>query len=214
MKTLVVGCDASGKSTLLAGIHRRYGDAIRESTRSDVGLAFKRANIDRRIDGSFIDEREAFYLDIERQERDIARDYPDIATTNATLITRLSHDVMRRCIGLAGYDDEDIISRWFDDEEDAGTPRPDIIAFTYAPFATICARIVERQQAGMQDERFWGFNSPFFLERYQERWRRLMPALGECGLCYVTFDTAIETPEQIMTGYATVRHEIMEQDKV
>lgn len=210
MKTLVVGCDASGKSTLLAGIHQRYGDTIRESTRSEAGLAFKRANIDRHIDGSFIAEREAFYLDIERQERDIGRNYSDIATTNATLVTRLSHDVMRRCIGLAGYDDEEIISRWFDDEEGAGTPRPDIIACTYAPFATIRARIVERQQAGMQGERFWGFNSPFFLERYQERWRRIMPALAERGIRYATFDTVAEAPEQIIERYAAVRREIME----
>lgn len=213
MKTLVVGCDASGKSTLLAGIHQRYGDVVRESTRSEEGLAFKRANIDRRIEGSFIDEREAFYLDIERQERDMGRNCPDIATTNASLITRLSHDVMRRCIGLTGGDDEEIIDRWFDDEEGADTPRPDIIAFTYAPFPTIRARIIERQQAGMRDERFWGFNSPFFLERYQERWRRLMPALAERGLRYAAFDTAAEAPEQIMEQYAALRHEIMEQGK-
>lgn len=210
MNTLVVGCDGSGKSTLLAGIHQRYGDTIRESTRSEVGLVFKRATIGRLIDDGFIDEREAFYLDIERQEREARRDIRDIATTNATLVTRLSHDVMRRCIGVVGVDDDEIISRWLEDENDSGLARPDIVACTYASHATIRARIIERQRAGMRDERFWGFNAPFFLERYQERWQRLMPALAKSGLRYIALDTDAATPTQVMDQYAALRHEIVE----
>lgn len=44
MKTLVVGCDASGKSSMLEGIQEQWGDHYVESTRSKEATTFRKAN--------------------------------------------------------------------------------------------------------------------------------------------------------------------------
>lgn len=209
MRTLVIGCDASGKSTLLAGIHQQYGDIVRESTHSAEALAFKQANANRYIDADFIAEREAFYLQIEQQERDATKYTTDIATTNATLVTRVSHDVMRRCIGGEGLGDSEIIARWIEDEQGSDIAKPDIIAYTHASFETIYARIIERQNAGMREERFWGFNSPLFLEAYQERWRTLILPLAQLGFRCVSIDTDKLTRENMLESYRLARLEAL-----
>jgi GTPase SAR1 family protein len=191
MKTLVVGCDASGKSTMVRRLCSQFGSTSIESSRSPAALTFKTAHARQPIDAAFIDERETFYLQLEAEEQPKTLSLTgDIVTTNATLVTRLSHAVMRTCIGAPGLEDPAIITLWQDDERSFGTPLPDNIILTRAEPDTIRERMLARQDSGTAGEDFWGFNSPFFLERYQERWESILPNLGALGICCSEMDTS------------------------
>ncbi len=190
MKTLVVGCDASGKSTLVRRLCSQGSTPI-ESSRSPAALAFKAAHARQPIDAPFIDQREAFYLQLEAEEQPKTLSFTgDIVTTNATLVTRLSHAVMRTCIALPSLNNVDIISRWQNDERSFGTPLPDRIMLTRAEPDLIRERMLARQDTGAVGEDFWGFNSPFFLERYQERWEDILPNLVALGIDCSEIDTS------------------------
>jgi len=80
-----------------------------------------------------------------------------------------------------------------------------MIVLTHAPFQEITRRIIDRQHAGMKDERFWGFNSPFFLERYQARWLEIAQSIAQAGLYCVAIDTAQHTPTETLSIYETLR---------
>lgn len=191
MKTLVVGCDASGKSTLVRRLCSQFGSTPIESSRSTAALTFKAAHARQPIDTAFIDQREAFYLQLEAEEQPKTLSLTgDIVTTNATLVTRLSHTVMRACIGAPSLEDAAIITQWQDDERSFGAPLPDRIMLTRAEPDIIRERMLARQDSGMTGEDFWGFNSPFFLERYQERWEDILPNLGALGIDCSVLDTS------------------------
>lgn len=62
VNTLVVGCDASGKSTMLNAIHDAYGDEIIEVTSTEESRKFKIDHLQTLIDANFINKRENLYL--------------------------------------------------------------------------------------------------------------------------------------------------------
>ena len=66
MRTLVVGCDASGKSSLVEGISGRYGDIAFEATSTDESRRFKHDNLDTLIDDELVNEREDLYMRLSR----------------------------------------------------------------------------------------------------------------------------------------------------
>lgn len=210
MRTLVIGCDASGKSTFLNLAKEAYGDQLIESTSTPESRAFKRASVEKAIDQEYIDQREALYLKLSRDvlSKAVAAGM-DYTSTDATLVTRVSHDVMRRAINLPGKNNDDIIRAWQDDEQEIGASTPDIIAFTHAPFEVIRNRIIDRQQAGQTEEKFWGFNSPFFLQAYQERWHDVISDIGKLGFRCIKMDSSQMTPEDQLTLYADARNDLM-----
>ncbi|HSX17005.1 MAG TPA: hypothetical protein VLH86_02790 [Patescibacteria group bacterium] len=208
MKTLVVGCDASGKSTIARRICERYGDTPVESSRSAQAVEFKAKNERRYMSAAFIDEREAFYLQLEAQEQPRTTSLGgNVVTTNSTLVTRLSHAVMRACIGEPYLRDEEIIPLWLDDERRLGTPLPDAVILARAEPDVIRGRMLARQKSGMQGEDFWGFNSPFFLERYQQRWEGMVASLGSIGVPCLELDTSFTQPDDagLLVHYDALR---------
>lgn len=204
MRTLVVGCDASGKSTLMEGINARYGDQVGESSRRKDATAFKESNLGTVIDGDFIDKREAFYLALESRQM-LGGRREDIVTSNSKLVTRFAHNVMRRCICEPYVSDNEIIERWQEDERSTGVPGPDIIVYTHAPLELIRQRIIDRQKDGHKDEAFWGFNAPFFLERYQLGYKSLIVALAHAGFKCISIDTGCQTPTNAVEQYSIAR---------
>ena len=206
MRTLVVGCDASGKSTLLSDVAKNYNDIVVESTSTDESRKFKRANLDKPITEDFIEQRKKMYLSL---TSDLLSDKEiwnkDFIGTDATLVTRLSHDVMRRCIGLEGNSNANIIDDWQKDEDAIDATLPDIIVFTKAPFETIRNRISLRQQSGLTEEKFWGFNSPFFLNSYQERWKTVISDLGAAGFSCLELDTVLSSRNESLNKYDKIR---------
>lgn len=207
MRTLVVGCDASGKSTLLDTVHRSYGDVVIESTSTDESRAFKRASLNRLVDMDFIDEREQLYMGLAKASLQFvhSNEIEDFVSTDGALVTRLSHAVMRRCIGGASLAPDAIVADWLNDEAESGVRLPDIIALTHAPFSTIVDRISQRQQSGQKDEKFWGFNSPLFLNHYQEAWKSTLSALARAGFTCLAFDTTLRNPADIINEYDVAR---------
>jgi thymidylate kinase len=129
----------------------------------------------------------------------------NVVTTDASLVTRLSHNAMRGIIGAKSLNDEEIINEWQNDEKLVNAASPDIIVFTYAPFTVIRNRISERQQAGRFEEKFWGFNSPYFLESYQERWHAMIQKLSDAAFTCLSIDTTKTTPTESIEKYDIIR---------
>ena len=100
MRTLSVGCDASGKSTFVQAVHEMYGDSAVESTSTNRSRTFKQANLSTPIDSSYIDEREQIYLELTSDVMSKIKNSKDVSYigTDASLVTRLSHDAMLLCI--------------------------------------------------------------------------------------------------------------------
>lgn len=213
MRTLVVGCDASGKSTMLEGVVREHDDHLIESTATPVSRKFKLDHLSTLVDVDFIAAREALYLGLTNNtlSDDKLRDRSFVGT-DASLVTRLSHDVMRGCIGMKQMANQEIIETWHEDESDLGIELPNIIVFTHAPFGSIRNRIRSRQKAGRHEEKFWGFNSPFFLESYQNRWKEMVHDLAITGFCCVEIDTSVHSPETAMSLYSDVRRSLDTND--
>ena len=206
MRTLVLGCDASGKSTLLNSIQKNYGDHLVESTSTPESRAFKLASLDTPVDEEYIGRRETLYLKLSRDILSRASSSGvSYVSTDATLVTRVSHDVMRRAISLPGRNNIDLVRAWQSDEQELSIGAPDIIAFMHAPFGVIKQRISARQQNGQPEEKFWGFNSPFFLEAYQERWLDMTADLGRLGFRCLTLDSSLVSPEDQLAAYDEVR---------
>ena len=207
MRTLVVGCDASGKFTLLNTIHQSYGDIVIESTSTDESRAFKHASLNRLVDADFISERERLYMGLAKASLEFVRTnaIEDFVSTDGALVTRLSHAVMHRSIGGDSFTPDDIVADWLSDEAESGVQLPDIVALTHAPFPAIVDRISIRQRGGQKDEKFWGFNSPFFLNHYQEAWKSTLPALARAGFTCLAFDTTLHTPAEMIDEYRRTR---------
>jgi len=203
--SLVLGVDGSGKSTFLNGLSERFGMAVLEPTSTPEAKAFKAAHIETPVDGRLIDQRERIFLDLNRQfdervgaELDTGQ---DVATTGNGLVTLVSHGLMRVIVGERGPKEiDDAVLRWM--ESDA--LKPDHVALVHAPDEVIRERIQERQQAGDQTERFWGFNSPYFLSRYQETWHGVLDTLAqETVIQCVTLDSSQLNPNEMIDVYSS-----------
>lgn len=208
MRTLVVGCDASGKSSLVEGISGRYGDIAFEATSTDESRRFKHDNLDTLIDDELVNEREDLYMRLSRTvlgRLAMSSTADSYIGTDSTLVTRLSHNVMRRCIGGKAIEYDKLVEQWVKDEAEFGLAPPNIVAITYAPFDLIRSRIQARYDNGDKDEKFWGFNSPFFLEKYQNAWLEVREYLPQAGISCISFDTSLATIEDSLSVYATVR---------
>lgn len=206
MKTLVVGCDASGKSTFLENVAATYNDVVGESSRSEQAQLFKLNSLSRLVDGEFINEREALYLELSHQALiTMAALEQDVVTTDSSLVTRLSHNVMRQVIGEQSLSNTDIIDAWLSDEILASAAQPDIFVLTHAAPSTIRGRILSRQKTGDTSEKFWGFNSPYFLDAYQERWLGLFSDLSTASFNCLVLNTDTETPEDMLSTYDGIR---------
>lgn len=167
--TLVLGTDGSGKSTFLHGLQDGLGYGVLEPTSSDEARTFKHANIDVPVNDAFVDDREGIFLRLNQsfdaQIAAMQESVPRIATTGNSLVTLVSHGVMRNLINARNRRPiDDIVTEW------AATDslKPANVVLVHAPQATIQQRIVARQEDGKTDERFWGFNAPYFLAGYQD----------------------------------------------
>lgn len=72
----------------------------------------------------------------------------------------------------------------------------------YAPDEVIIQRIKKRQLKGREEEKFWGFNSPFFLARYQEIWHTVVDKLAKEAIAdCITIDTSVYSREDTFDKY-------------
>lgn len=208
MKTLVVGCDASGKTTLLDSIQAVWGDTVMESTRTKEATEFKIANHRRLIDGEYISQREALYLSLSHQALMAMKEHEgDVISSDSSLVTRLSHSAMRQVIHALFQDAEEVIAAWRHDEEEAGASTPDIFVFTHAGIDTIIGRMVERQRTDSL-EHFWGFNSPVFLNTYQARWHETIQHLSRASQVCLALDTGKLSVEECLEQYEQTRNSL------
>ncbi len=193
----------------MQGVYEAWGDAYDESTRSEEATAFRVANHKRIIDAEYVELRESLYLKLSHQALlAMAQSETGVVTPDSSLVTRVSHSVMRRVIGEPYLDNIGIIEEWQADEARADADAPDMIVLTHAPFSTIRSRIVARQDAGDALESFWGFNSPTFLEAYQERWKTVLRDLAQQSYVCLAINTSETSPEDGLRQYAAIRESV------
>lgn len=209
MRSLAVGCDASGKSTFIEAVHGRFGDVYAESTRSDLAVQFKEKYFGRAIDEEYVDARESLYLELSRcsllHEQMLEEDGRNVITSDSGLVTRISHSVMREVRFGRSTSDDEVIGRWSEEEKMTIGTTPDIAVLTAPPFQVIVDRIKTRQAAGDCHEAFMGFNSLDFLEAYHARWNVVFPQLLEVIPRLLIIDTSIISVSESLEAYAESR---------
>ncbi len=205
MEVLTIGIDASGKSTFLDGLTERFNFTVIEPTSSDQARSFKRRTIDSALSDEIITAREELYLDLNNVHAGLVnaaiKAGSRVATTGSSLVTRLSHAVMRQTTTIESDARHHIrVVR----NELSQTDLPDTLCFTHAPFSVIRDRITGRQAAGNTLERFWGFNSLFFLDRYQDAWHEAAEVIqAETDIECITFDTSTASPDEMLDEFTS-----------
>lgn len=191
-EVLVVGVDASGKSTLLEGLVS-LGYSQHECTGTPEVHEFKSINLSTPLDADYIDARQRMFLQLcatSRTELDYRKNMGEwVATTDNSLVTLLSHTVMRQVVSIVSSPSQhkEVVHDWLDNEREL----PEVVGFTYASLETIRNRILIRQRQGNKSERFWGFNSLLFLGRYQDAWHETLEVIEkESDIRCVDFDTS------------------------
>lgn len=212
MKTLVVGCDASGKSTFIEGINGRHGDVFAESTQTARAQEFKRKYFGHPVDAEFIDARESMYLDLSgssmKRVMELEGSGLDTITSDSSLVTRLSHAVMREVRLGVVVSDEEVISKWANNDVADPKEIPDIAVLTSPPFSVIVERMRARQAAGDRMESFVGFNSLDFLEAYHDRWEAFFPRLVDSVPLLISVDTSQVSVGESIDVYSQMRQEM------
>lgn len=202
---LVAGVDGSGKSTFLEQLATSQGYSVLEPTSTDEARRFKAETLDTLVDGDLITTREAMYLRLNDMFSDTIRAELEltnrVATTGGHIVTQLSHAVMRALVENTPETTsfiDNMVDAWLED----GLRVPDALVVVHAPIEVILGRIGVRQDNGDSTEKFWGFNSPFFLHHYQESWLKLVEAVqsGNRIPC-VTLDSDELRPESMMESY-------------
>lgn len=211
MKTLIVGCDASGKSTLLEGIKNTWGDDGEESTHSEEASRFRLANYGQPVTPEYINQREKLYLKLSRQALLAFNTHKDIVTTDSSLVTRVSHSTMRDIVLEPSLTNQEIISAWQLDEASTKTKSPDLFVLTYADPTIVHRRIEIRQKNGNKFERFWGFNSPTFLDAYQQRWKSIIHDLSQLSFRCLSLDTGTVPIHECLDRYNQIRNQIKQR---
>jgi hypothetical protein len=198
--TLVLGVDASGKSTFLHGVQDTLGYHVLEPTSTVEARSFKSVYGDRPLSPTIVDKRQQLFRSLnDAFDHTIALERVDnnVATTGSRLVTDISHAVMRRIMIDEPVSVTQIIDQW----HDSTSSIPDHIVLMHAPMDTIKQRIIDRQLAGVMGEKLLGFNSLYFLDHYQDT---LQDTLNELSYDYSTvqFDSSVLPPQQIIDAYA------------
>lgn len=203
MKTLVLGCDASGKSSFLSGVSNKFDIQAIEATSSPEAKAFKLDTLDTPIYERLIEQRENTYLRLSEFAISSEARGCDIITTSSTLVTRISHNVMRSVIGLTSLPNKTIINKWIDKEEIFSLP--DALVLVHAPIDVIVSRISNRQKSGNKSEKFWGFNSIMFLSQYQECLKDIAELIpGFLAIPTLTIDTSRVSPNESIDKFSDI----------
>lgn len=165
--TVVLGIDGSGKSNLLRDFEQKLGYSVLEPSADSAARQFKTDHLQTPLHDALIDERELLYAGLNKVfDKQIGRRLQrgNVATSGSTLVTAMSHAVMRSVIGGPDYDTDAIVEQW----STTPGPKPDNIVLVHAPMEVIQARIAKRQQQGDQTEVFWSYNAPFYLNQMQQ----------------------------------------------
>lgn len=201
---LVIGIDGSGKSTLLDGLSHIDKVVTMEPTSSRAAREFKSRSTSLDVTPEFIAERRAIYLDLNRelnQEINTTLERGSlVVTTGSTLVTLVSHSLMSEIVSGSNEEVSRAVNHWVHDNE---ALKPDQIVFLHAPYDVIRQRIETRQLKGQTDEKFWGFNSPYFLSRYQETWHKVIGDLIENSeINCISLSSSDLTPSQMLQELA------------
>lgn len=202
--TLVAGVDGSGKTTFLMQLAKRTGYVVLEPTSTPEAQQFKADHVSTSVDTEFIDRRESLFVALnEGFDATVSSHIGQgerVATTGNGIVTTLSHAVMRQISGNTQVNSpaELVANEW----ERIGKGIVDVLVLVHAPYPVILERIHSRQDEGLADEVFWGFNSPYFLGQYQDAWNELFGLVQEQGnVTCVKYNSAELSPQEMIRDY-------------
>jgi len=203
--SLVLGVDGSGKTSFMNGVAEATGATVLEVASSQKLSDFKHATFDEPITPELVDAREQLFeglnheFDAHVQE---ALKRSDVLTSGSLLVTRLSHLAMRETIARpAPTTVVDIVEEWLDGAELV----PDTVVHLHAPADVIRARLLKRELRGDVHERPRGYNSLFFLARYEKALQSATSYLANTGIVKTfDYDSSRGTSADKVSNYLTI----------
>ncbi len=201
--TLVIGVDGSGKSAFLKCMSQLDNIVTLEPTDTTEAKEFKQKSLNEIIDENFINQHNELFLRLNKEfdqktfeKRNMGI---DVAISGGVLITFVAHSLMRNIINKKSESVDETVTKWVESDDFI---KPDELVFLYAPDEVIIQRIKKRQLKGREEEKFWGFNSPFFLARYQEIWHTVVDKLAKEAIAdCITIDTSVYSREDTFDKY-------------
>lgn len=197
---LIAGMDGVGKSTLIKELKNELPERIVDSepTSSHLVKKFREKNFNRHIDVNFVEKRKEFFLGIQRETDEKLNGFLKskaniVATSGSTLVTHIAHTAMFGVLGK-NVDLQTELSKW----QESSDLKPSRIILLCADLSTSLKRLNDRVNSGNQHEIPWGFNSPYYLARYQEYWTQAVNIISDTSQIYVDrIDTGDMLPEEI-----------------
>lgn len=199
-RTLVVGVDASGKSTFLKLLSDYGGFHTIEPTATPEVRAFKQETLNTPVTLELINRREALFIELNKMfaEHVVTSGLDHYATTGSALVTLISHSLMRKVFGHDHLTGATLLDAWGATDDIT----PSEIIMIHAPGDVILSRIKARQEAGAIIEQFWGFNSPHFLIHYQAEMKSFLPGISEAlQIPYLALDSSALSPAEMLERY-------------
>lgn len=197
---LVLGIDASGKSTFLNELSRSSDFMQLQQTTDPAIQAFKAQSVNALVDNTFVNRRESLFQEnnvvFMRHVMELLISGKKIVLDGHPIVTAISHSVMRSIVTAEPIDVRAIVETTAQSSEHID---PNLVVVTYAPADIIRDRIRLRQTYD-STERFWGFNSPYFLNQYQDSLLETVDVLREAGMEAMVFDTSRVRPEDMVSA--------------
>lgn len=200
--TLVLGTDGSGKSTFLNELQKRRDFSILEPTSTKEAQAFKRNSKNSFVDEALVDCREEIYMklnfEFDRLIKSKLESGNKIATTGNSIVTLVSHALMRSIVACKEKNVHMLVERWLEIDH----ARPNKLILVHASDQIIRERILDRQQRGDLAERFWGFNSLHFLSLYQDVLHQTIEKISEAtSIKGIKLDSGFLSPHEMVLEY-------------
>jgi thymidylate kinase len=195
---LVLGIDASGKTSFLNALPKRPGLKVLEPAQTETAQEFRRKTFKLNITPELIESRRKMFLSLnvadEGLVKSLLKDGFKVATSGGELVTNISHEIMLSYTLNQDQNIESTTKEWLANSE---IIKPDLIVFLYADDAVIKKRNDDRANLDLYEAPI-GFNNPEFLSLYQKSWFKVLEIVArEAGIRILSYDTGKLRPSEI-----------------
>ena len=204
--SLVLGVDGSGKTTFMRAASDLNSATVLEPTANQKAKEFKQTFFDHPITPELVDRREQLFTELNRDfdvKVNDALESTHVLTSGSLLVTRLSHFAMREVISIPqSISVTGIVDEWLT----TNTRIPERVVYLHAPTKTIQGRLLAREMSGDTRERPFGYNSPFFLDRYNKVLGSAFSYLYDINpSCVAIYDTSLMPTAEIIDDFLSKR---------
>ena len=199
---LVLGIDASGKTTFLHNLPSSLGFTIFEPAESKTAQKFREDTFRLDITPELIEKRRNMFLELNIEyEKNILSDInfgKRVATSGGSLVTNISHDVMFNYVNGTPQDVDVAVKNWLNDKTLA---KPGTVIFLHADESIIKERNDIRAAQDILETQI-GFYSPESLSLYQKAWSDVVKILRRrADMRVVNYDSGALSPSSIVNRF-------------